>query len=187
MSTLPNAPTYAIPSPLSPLACQQLEQLMGKFSHAYTQMLELCHKHRDALARADHAAIGACVVEQQMAIAQLAQLDNERVRVLQGIVFPHRRAGQRVPVPDVKLAQLAAAASEPMRSKLIRQASELRALMQRCEQQQAGVRAASQSLINHIKSLMHQVSRQMSDTGVYARHATPAAQTSVVSGIDLNC
>ena len=189
---MPPTPTPQLPSPgwtLRPEHAAALDVLLRDLTAHHEAAVVLCREHRSAIARADHHAIGLCVMRQQAAGNTLAELDLRRTRLVASAVpqVAATKAGDRrsIPAPELRLSDLAARAPGTWRERLLEKAASLRDVMRHAAREQDILRQASESLLSHMKGLMVQVSRQLSATGTYARTHTPPEHAQVLTGIDL--
>lgn len=192
---MPPTPTPQPQSPgwtLRPEHAAALEGLLRDLTAHHEAAVVLCREHRAAIARADHHAIGLCVMRQQAAGSVLAELDLRRMRLVAAAVpTPAKAAATKPadrrtsPVPEPRLSELAAQAPGAWRERLLDRAEALREVMRSAAREQDILRQASESLLSHMKGLMVQVSRQLSATGTYARTHTPPEHAQVLTGIDL--
>ncbi|MGH7132270.1 MAG: hypothetical protein ACREJO_10035 [Phycisphaerales bacterium] len=194
---MPPTPTPQLQSPswtLRPEHAAALESLLRDLTAHHEAAVVLCREHRTAIARADHHAIGVCVMRQQTAGSTLAELDLRRMRLVAAAVpapapakpvasKPADRRGMQA--PEMRLSELAAHAPGAWRERLLERAESLREVMRGAAREQEVLRQASESLLSHMKGLMAQVSRQLSATGTYARTHTPPEHAQVLTGIDL--
>jgi hypothetical protein len=179
----PPSPAKAPPRlQITPDLLARFELLLQQTGEEYRAMIGEIDHHRQALTRADRHALAECVHRQESHARRLAELDAQRVSLLRALM-PNSGPGH-APLPNITTSQLAALAPEPHRSRLTQLAASLRSLLEQLADKQRVVRVATESLLSHAQGVIHQISRQLSHTGTYARgHAAPAGQ--VVSALDV--
>ncbi|MEM7628293.1 MAG: flagellar export chaperone FlgN [Planctomycetota bacterium] len=189
MNAQPTQPQAAAPLPtLDAQATAALEQLLGAMHERQERLLELALEHREAISGADAGRLGEIVTRTRTLLEEVASLDAERCRLL-GVGAPRMGASRNAgdDTAGVKLTDLARRAPEPARSRLVERAGSLRALMERVRAEHASLRAASESMVQHMRGLMQQVAASMSHAKTYsAAGRVECAGSPVVTGIDVS-
>jgi hypothetical protein len=179
----------------------ELRSLVGELLALHERMLVLNHEHRAAISRADAKALEACVAAQSASATRLVELDGRRATLVRSVLAgptPIRGAPvtQSTLAPgQVTLTMLAArmggaGGGGGGGGGLGEQIDRLRQVMTRCAQQQQTIAMASRAMLGHVRAIVEQVGRSLSQTGTYARpgsapaalahHATAPSLASVV-------
>ncbi len=188
--TQAKAPAAAALPALNAAHAAALRELLTDYIAQQRAQLDAINTHRTALSTADAPAIARCT-ELQRAIAQsLLNLDAKRAGLIRAIVhgnIPLRAALALTDhnAPPITIRQLIARCPQPNQHELNTLATELRTLAHQCAQQQSILRAAAQSLVQHMHGLMDRVGRALSHTGNYRRPGATSALPVVVSAVDV--
>lgn len=175
-------PDIAGTTVLDPKATHGLERLLSAMQERQEQLLTLAGEHRAAISAADAGKVGEVVGKTRTLLEEVASLDAERCRLL-GVGAP--KLGEVG--PGVKLSDIASRAPEPARTRLMDQASTLKKLMERVRAEHAALRAASESMVQHMRGLMQQVAASLSHAKTYsASGRVECTGSPVVTGIDIS-
>lgn len=179
--TAPNAATTPAPAPgVSPLY-QQLDALLAELVAHQTAMVQLAEQHRRAIAAADLKALAECNARQQTAAQNQMRLDSRRAALVTAISgrpaapLTARNQPTHAAQPPVTLRQLASAAPEPLRPRLLQSVDRLKSLAQTATVQQQALRVAAENLLLHAGGLLSQVRAAVNPKATYSRPGDPAA------------
>lgn len=165
-------------------AARELSGVIRALSERYAMLLDQAVLHREALRRADGEGVEVAARAQGVVLAEIADIETRRAALVNAAAeSPGIRP--RLAPGLVTLRSLAAALPEPERGRLLREAEELRALVQRAQEETRTIKAATLSLVAHMEGLMRQVARHISHAGTYCRRGFVDAVPGVVSAIDL--
>ncbi len=158
---------------------QRLESLIGDLTVFHERLLEVTHRHREAVRSADRAAVALCVRDQRALIATIGQLDNDR-RALIALMLPG------VPAREVTLTRLSQMFPSPQRDRLGGAAARLRGLIESISLENKAVAQATGTLMGHMDALLRQIASALSQSGTYGRCGSVRAETHVACGIDVS-
>ncbi|HZW10079.1 MAG TPA: flagellar protein FlgN [Phycisphaerales bacterium] len=153
-----------------------LHALLGDLVRAHEALMEASIRQRAAMRGAEPEAIGRAREEMAGACLAIASLDEER-RAIVGAMAPGK--------PDTTLSALAALLPEPERSRALELAARLRELIALAAAEQRRLQSATESMLRHVRGVVHHVQRRLSHAGVYGRAGRVEPGAAVVSGIDL--
>lgn len=139
--------------------CAQLESVLMGLLAAHEELLEVARRQRQAMLRADGAAIEACARQQGEIVSRVQTLEEERRRLVASL------GGTAA----IRVSQVAAGLPEPARGRIASLAARLREVIGALQEQHSVLRAAAGALVAHVDGLMQQVSRRVSEAGVYGR------------------
>lgn len=179
-------PTSKSASPVhrSGMLSTELESLLNALLSEQQALLSELKFHREALRKANGAAVQSSVDRQAGALRRIAALEDKRASLVKlAVASPGFKpaAGK----PAVTLSQLASMVEEPARTRLIALAEQLRSVISDCQREQGTLKAATSSLVAHLEGLMNQVARRLSHAGTYGRRGVVEATSGVVMAIDL--
>ena len=164
---------------------RELESILSELLAEHRQILSLVEAHREAITKADTAAIRTCVEQHAAALNRVRRIEDRRLALVSREIARLREQGQTLRGQPT-LTQIAERSPEPWRSRTVALAHQLRELMQRVAREQGVVRTASVSLLGHIDGLMKQVAQKLSHAGTYSgRGVVAPVRGQVVSGLDM--
>lgn len=152
-----------------------LEDLLEDLVRAHEELAAATAAQREALRRADAAAIGTARDAMAGACAAIAGLDVER-RALA------RAAGAG---EEATLSHLAGLLEEPRRGAALERVARLRELAVSARADQRRLHAATESMLRHVRGVVQHMQRSLNHAGVYGRAGRVEPGARVVSGIDL--
>lgn len=163
---------------------EQLGGLLTRLTERYTRAHRLLADHREAIRKADGAAVVALVEQQSAVLADIETLDKRRRELVAAASasFPTLIA---VRGKSVTLTQLASILPEGDRVRLTAAADNLRRLAQDVRDSTASIRAATATLLAHMEGLIRQVGKQLSHAGTYGRRGVVESGSPVLSALDL--
>ncbi len=178
---------------LPPVMVERLETVLALLVGHHEVMLVHTREHREAIGRADSAAIGRCLQQQHADAARFAELERMRMDIFDAIAA--QSAGQsagprtgRAPVvkpPTPTVSSLLSRIAEHQQVRIAAITTRLKSLVVQLEEQRRVIRIATESLLGHMQGLIMQVSRALSPTGTYSRPNSGGAGPQVISGLDL--
>ncbi len=143
---------------------EELGAVLDRLAREYEALVTLAAAHREAIRRADADAMRACVQEQTRTLERAQGLDQDRRRV---VALAERALGTGRRGAPTTVAEIAAALTEPRRSRLLARGEALRRAMLEYRSQAGSLEAAARALAAHMEGLMRQVGRRLSEAGVY--------------------
>jgi hypothetical protein len=153
-----------------------LHALLTDLIRAHEAMLEASARQREAMRGAAPEVIGHARDDMARACTTIAALDQER-REIVAAMAPEQ--------PQTTISALAANLPEPDRARALDLAARLRELITLAAAEQRRLHAATESMLRHVRGVMHHVQRSLSHAGVYGRAGRVEPGAAVVSGIDL--
>lgn len=170
----------------------ELESVLRRLVSEHEGLLVLTLEHRRCLAQAELTALNSCIGRQAEAVQRIAALERERQAIVARFLPPPTTASTlarpgtpAAAPPTATVSTLAAAAPEPVRSRLLSIAQSLRELLNRLHREHVALRAAAETLSGHMEGLMRQVCRTLSHAGTYGRCGSFESRVQVVSAIDV--
>lgn len=160
----------------TPAATRSLESLLIDLVRAHEAFVRASGAHREAIRKADTAAIDKAREQVAEVCAQIANLDQER-RSIVAAISPDN--------PDATLTFLATRLPEPERSRSLELARSLRELVIQARTDQRRLRAAADSMLRHVRGVVQQVQQSLNHSGTYGKAGRVDAGVAVVSGIDM--
>ena len=137
----------------------ELESVLGSLIETHEQMVAIAIDHRAAISRADAAGVQACVGQQAVLSARVAELETQR-RSLAAAIAPAMAGSPTI-------TTIARALPEPARGRVLGAASRLREVLLRLQNENRILRSATQTLLTHMDGLIQQVARALSQARLY--------------------
>lgn len=161
----------------------ELAGLLGGLAAEHERLLRFAEDQRAAVRRADPTRLEQATRGQAECLQRVADLEERRRRLVETASHGELTRGA------VTLSDIAGRLSEPDRSRLLAQASRVRELIGRAQEEQRALGAVMRSLSKHMEGLMRQVARRMNPAGTYGRRGVveagaPAA--AALRAVDLN-
>lgn len=154
-------------------AADRLEAALAGLVSAHEVLLDATRAHREALSRADRAALARCVERETEILQRIAGHEESR-----------RLALAELGVPGAMLERVATAVPEERRERVRALGERLRGLLGTLGREARVVRTASAALLRHMDGMVQQVARALDATGVYGRQGRVSA-TPIRSGLDV--
>lgn len=139
-------------------------------------LVSVLESHRDAIGRADGAAIDALSAEESALFERIAALDARRRSLM--VVDGAAR-------PEMRVTEFASRQPEPLRTALGERARRLREAIERARDAHGVVKIASASMLAHLRGIMQQIGSRLSHAGTYGRDGAVRASAQVVTGLDV--
>jgi hypothetical protein len=161
----------------------RLHDLLEQFILRYDELEAVVTLHREAIRRADTAAMQAAIEQHARIMRELGGLEVRRCELVAMAVssFPVLAAKRQSPVT---LTDLVGVCTDRDRLELQGLAKELKTRVMRTRELTQSLRSATTTLLAHMEGLMRQVGRHLSHAGTYSKRGVvePAL---VVSAVDL--
>ncbi len=167
--------TRSAPFPTA-AASGPVEALLLNLVRLHEELVHASGAHREAIRQADTTAIGKAREQVEAVCAQIANLDQERQAIVKAMAPEN---------PDATLTFLATRLAEPERSRSLELAKTLRELIIKARTDQRRLRAATDSMLRHVRGVVQQVQQSLNHAGTYGRGGCVDAGVAVVSGIDM--
>ncbi|MEM0984423.1 MAG: flagellar protein FlgN [Planctomycetota bacterium] len=150
--------------------------VLDEMIDAHEQLLMLFEEHKTAIRFANGAALDELGQREQAIFERIGTLDARR-RSLMSV------RGKSDPAMTV--TQLSAASPEPARTQLAERARKLRELIARAQSAHVAIKAASESLLMHLRGVVQQVGARLSHAGTYGRDGAVRNTSQVMTGLDV--
>lgn len=174
---MPTPPTHdTAPCPLDPERGARLRRLLADLIEAHEALLEASGAHREAIRRADTEGMLDAQRRVERVCERIAALDGVR-QGLTAEIDPDR--------PDATLSSLAEGLPEAERAEALERAARLRELILRAHAEQRRLRAATESMLSHVRGIVQQIRQQLNHAGTYGRAGRVEAGATVVTGLDM--
>lgn len=161
--------------------CNLLQALLESLLRENQGLLILAQQQREAIRKAESAAIERITMQQQTVLGRIATLEHNRNDLVNRVSRGMKRSTSGSPVT---LRQLCQEAPQTMRESLLALATNALAAMQRVKEEHQAIGRAAAMLANHMEGLTRQAARAMSGTGIYGFQGHVRA-TNVAAGIDV--
>lgn len=165
-------------------------RLLREMLIEHEQLLSLAALHRDAIARADGGAIGACLKQQNAIVQRIGELEKRRLALMGR--YSEQMGNVREGEADGTgkggggdMRSMAGALPEADRSRVMAMADRLRGLIERVQREHRAIRSASETLAEHMRGLIQQVRGRLSCAGTYGRGGAVEAGGRVYTSVDV--
>lgn len=158
----------------------ELEAVLREISAHYATLARCAEARRDAMRRADTAALARWIDTENLAVQAIADLERRRMIVVEELAA-RINAPARSQTP---IRQLAAALPEPFRSRVLTIAQSLRESMEQLSALNETTRRAAESLATHMEGLLRHVAARMNHAQTYGPRGVVASGPRVVSAWD---
>lgn len=169
------------PSPSLENMLDALEKMLRSQLEAHEQLLELLERKREAVRHAKIDTISELLDQERRSIERIAEIERGREQVVRRIT-EQLQPGAAEPLP---LTMIAERADEPVQSRLLGIAAQLREMVAKVKQTSSVVRSAAEALSNHISGVMQTFHAAMSRAGVYGRQGQLAGGTQMEHSVDV--
>jgi hypothetical protein len=163
----------------------ELEDVLRRLTAEHERLSATSKRRRQAIARADAAAMGACMTEESEIAARIAAVEGQRESLVQRAIARFGRPADAPADWRPTLSWIAARLEEPDASRLAALAGALRELIERLRAERQAVRDAADALAGHMRGLIRAVEHRLSHSGAYGRRGVVAAGPAVFSALDL--
>lgn len=164
-----------------PAMLDALESTLRSQLDEHQKLLTLLQRKREAVRHAKIDAIGELIEHERMQIERIAELERGRDQIVQRLT-QQLQPGSTEPMP---LAAIAERADEPVQSRLLGIAAQLRDLVKEVRQTSSVVRNAAEALSNHISGVMQTFHAALSRAGVYGRQGQLATGSQTEYSVDV--
>lgn len=158
-----------------------LEKLLRSQLEEHEKLLALLERKREAVRHARIDSISGLVEEERRSIDRIAEIDRGREQIVLRLT-QQLQPGSAEPLP---LTAIAERADEPVQSRLLGIAAQLRELVATVRQTSSVVRSAAEALSNHISGVMQTLHAAMSRAGVYGRQGQFAGGAQMEHSVDV--
>jgi hypothetical protein len=162
----------------------ELDWLLDGFADQHEALLKHTESQRDAIRKADGAAVQSAAASQTEVVAALGRLEQRRRELVAWACQRYAPIATKRST-EITLTDLAGCVEAPQRAALIKKAAALKALITNVHQQTSTIKAATASLLAHMEGLMRQVGRQLSHAGTYSSRGYVEPGGIVVSALDI--
>jgi hypothetical protein len=166
---------------MTPQDYNLLQVLLTSLLRENQGLLILAQQQREAIRRADSAAIERITILQQAVLGRIATLEHDRNTLVNRVSRGMKRSASGAPIT---LRQLCQEAPQTMREGLLALAANALAAMQRVKEEHQAIGRAAAMLAGHMEGLTRQAARAMSGTGIYGYQGQVRA-TSMIAGFDV--
>lgn len=179
---MPTAP--AAPRPTLDQLVADLEALLDAYTTRYEQWRSLLIAQREAVRRADGAAVEDAARSLSNVLEAIAMLETRRGELVNASAeaIPGLRPAR---AGAITLSDVAGALPGAGRATLEVKARALRELARDVHAQTQTIAGATRSLLGHVEGLMRHVARSLSHSGTYSRTGVVEAGGAVVSALDI--
>jgi type VI protein secretion system component VasF len=168
-------------SPTVPMMLDALEKMLRSQLEEHQKLLALLERKREAVRQAKIDAIGQLIEDERRQIERIAEIDRAREQIVR------RLTAQLEPdaAEPLALSAIADRIDEPVQSRLLGTAAQLRELVMKVRQTSTVVRSAAEALSNHISGVMQSFHAALSRAGVYGRQGHLAGGAQIEHSIDV--
>ena len=166
---------------MTPQDCNLLQVLLTSLLRENQGLLILAQQQREAIRKADSAAIERITSQQQTVLGRIATLEHNRNDLVNRVSKTMKRPTSGAPIT---LRLLCQEAPQAMRESLLTLAANALAAMQRVKEEHQTIGRAASMLAAHMEGLTRQAARAMSGTGIYGNQGH-IRTTSAAAGFDV--
>jgi hypothetical protein len=175
-------PSKAQPqSPTVPTMLDALEKMLRSQLEEHKKLLALLERKREAVRQAKIDVIGQLIEDERRLIERIAEIDRAREQVVQRLT---QQLAPRASEP-LAISAIADHAEEPVQSRLLGIAAQLREMVMKVRQTSTVVRSAAEALSNHINGVMQSFHAALSRAGVYGRQGHLAGGAQMEHSVDV--
>lgn len=160
---------------------RDFEQVLIDLQSQIETLSTLAGVRREAMRRADAAALAACIAEENQVVQRVADLEKRRVAVVGHLA-------QRLGLPDktqARATDVAKGLGGPAGERLKARADAVRAGVIALTRTNNALKLAAQHLAAHMDGLWRQASAVLNHAQTYGRRGVIGAGPSVVSALDV--
>jgi len=172
-----------VPQPVAPATYEDLDAVLRELLAENERLLAHAIDHREAIKRADAAALNAAIVGQNTIVQRIAALERRRQAIV-AYLSPAPKGASHA-AAQIKVSSVIAGAPEPIRSRIAALAAALRELLNKLHREHQAVRSAAETLSAHMEGLMRHICRGLSHAGTYARCGSIDSSVQVISAVDM--
>jgi len=167
----------------------ELETLLRELLVEHEQLLTLAHTQKLAIRRADTAALGSCIHQQNEIVQRVAELEKRRLALTMRLaerLKPAQKSASASVIPDrPTITWLVQSLPVAVRDRIVRAADRLRELLMKLHREHAALKEAAAALATHMEAVIRQVTGRLSHAGTYGRRGTVENRVQIVSTLDL--
>ncbi|MHC4991077.1 MAG: flagellar protein FlgN [Planctomycetota bacterium] len=165
--------------PTHDVSLDALEGLLREELDDHRSLLETLDRQREAIRVADASALGECAEKEQQILQLLRARERHRSRLVEQL---RNELGGEAPAT---ISSLADHAEEPLRTRLLSVAAELREAVARARRESSIVRAAAEALTRHLGGLLQSMQAAVGSAGVYGRRGRIDTASPLACSVDL--
>lgn len=158
-----------------------LERILGDLSEQYSRLHSLAQARLAAMRRADPAALGACISQENLAVQEIVEVEKRRVRIV-GELASMLGSGKGVGTP---MGWIAERIDGPIGERLTTKAQNLRNVMETVRRLNEVGAVVAERLSRHMEGLWAQVAATLNHSKTYGRMGAVQPGPRVVSALDL--
>jgi hypothetical protein len=168
------------PQPLDTMF-DALEAMLREQMDAHEKLLPLLDCKREAVRHADLETISQVMEQERLIIARIAEIERNREQLVYRITQQIQPEATK-PLPISAIAERAA---EPVQTRLMAMAAQLRDLVKDVRERSSVIRSAVEALSNHLSGVMQTVNAALSRAGVYGRQGRLATGDQMQHSVDV--
>ena len=142
-----------------------LEALLHEQIAAHESLLGLLQRKREALGRADHAAITRLCEQENRFVQSVSEMEKKRLLLVGDITLALEPAA----TAPLRLPELAERLPEPSRGKVLVLRQRLRTRMEQVREEVGVARRATESLMRHMQGLVQTIGQAVTGVATYNR------------------
>ena len=163
------------------LLARGLERILSDLSEQYARLHALAQARLAAMRRADPAALGACISQENLAVQEIVEVEKRRVRVV-GDLASMLESGKGVGTP---MGWIAERIDGAVGERLTTKAQNLRNSMEAVRRLNEVGAVVAERLSRHMEGLWGQVAATLNHSKTYGRMGAVQPGPRVVSALDL--
>jgi hypothetical protein len=160
---------------------EALERILRAQLADHRRLLDCLDRKREAIRTAQIGRVSDIVEEERRVAVRIAEADRHRGELVRRIAQALMPAAQQPPA----LAELAHLVEEPIRTRLLASAAELRDAAEEVRSRSSIIRAAAEALSRHMSGVMQSVQSALSRAGVYGRRGEMALGAQLEFSVDV--
>lgn len=158
-----------------------LERIVGDLGEQYSRLMSLAQARLGAMRRADPAALGACITQENLAVQEIVEIEKRRVRVVGELAGA---LGSREGV-GTGLLWIAERIDGAVGERLMAKAQNLRELLEQVRRANEVGAVVAERLARHMEGLWAQVAATLNHSKTYGRMGAVQPGPRVVSALDM--
>ena len=158
-----------------------LERIVGDLGEQYARLKSLAQARLGAMRRADPAALGACISQENMAVQEIVEIEKRRVRIVGELAT---MLGSREGV-GTGVQWIAERIDGAVGERLTTKAQKLRDEMEQVRRLNEVGSVVAERLARHMEGLWAQVAATLNHSKTYGRMGAVQPGPRVVSALDL--
>jgi hypothetical protein len=163
------------------LLARGLERILGDLGEQYARLHSLAQARLSAMRRADPAALGACISQENLAVQEIVEIEKRRVRIVGDLAS---MLGSTKGV-GTGLLWIAERIDGAIGERLTTKAQQLREAMEAVRRLNEVGAVVAERLARHMEGLWAQVAATLNHSKTYGRMGAVQPGPRVVSALDL--